>query len=108
MQLLTDEIKNNLPPLYSTENTSTNDKKVVCKFFNPIGAGTWYVVEGEEQEDGDWLFFGLVKILESEWGYFSLRELEIIELVNFGLGIERDINFQDNDITIGNLEIANL
>ena len=92
MKLLTDEIKNALPKLGATENTSCDDKEFVCKFFNPMGDWTWLVAEGEEQEDGDWLFFGLVKGFEEEWGYFSLRGLECVD-VGFGLGIERDIMF---------------
>ena len=92
MKLLTDEIKNALPKLGETENASCDDKEFVCKFFNPMGDWTWLVAEGEEQEDGDWLFFGLVNGFEEEWGYFSLRELEGVD-VGFGLGIERDICF---------------
>ena len=92
MQLLTDEIKAKLPKLYSTENVPAKDKAFVCKFFNPLGTGTWLVAEGEEQDDGDWLFFGLVELFVVEWGYFSLSELEAVD-VGLGLGIERDIYF---------------
>ena len=96
MKLLTDEIKNVLPKLGETETTSCDDKTFVCKFFNPMGRGEWLVVEGEEQPDGDWLFFGRVDLFEKEWGYFSLSELESVD-VGFGLGIERDICFGDLD-----------
>ena len=92
MILLTEEIKRSLPPLYSTEEQTADAKTFVCKFFNPLGMGTWYVAEGEQQEDGDWLFFGLVDMFEKEWGYFSLSELESVRL-SHGLGIERDIHF---------------
>jgi len=92
MKLLTQQIKDALPKLGETENTSCDDKEFVCKFFNPMGDWEWLVAEGEEQEDGDWMFFGLVKGFEKEWGYFSLRELESVD-VGFGLGIERDIMF---------------
>ena len=92
MKLLTNDIKRSLPALYSTEGTPAGMKTILAKFFNPIGAGTWYVVEGEEQEDGDWLFFGLVDFLEKEWGYFTLSELESVD-VGCGLGIERDYHF---------------
>ena len=94
MQLLTKEIINKLPPLGSTDGEQ--EKKIACKFFNPMGAGTWYVVEGEKLSSGDWRFFGLVSILETEWGYFHLKELEAVEV--FGLGIERDILFDDRVI----------
>ena len=92
MKLLTNDIKRSLPALYSTESIPANMKTILAKFFNPVGAGTWYVVEGDEQEDGDWVFFGLVDLLEKEWGYFTLSELESLD-VGLGLGIERDIHF---------------
>ena len=66
----------------------------MCKFFNPCGPGTWYAVEGSEDADGDWTFFGLVDLLEREWGYFTLSELESLD-VGFGLGIERDIHWAE-------------
>lgn len=91
MKLPTESLKQQIPPLYSTESTPLKDKDVIAKFFNPLGAGTWYVIEGEEQ-DGDFVFFGLVDLHEQEFGYFSLNELESIRLP-FGLGIERDIHF---------------
>ena len=90
MQLLTEEIKANLPKLCATENTPIDKKEIVAKFFNPLGTETWYVVEGEE--DGDWLFFGLAEITDAEWGYFSLSQLKSVKLP-FGMGIERDLYF---------------
>ena len=92
MDLLTSDIERSLPALYSTECIPAAYKTILAKFFNPMGAGTWYVVEGSKQEDGDWLFFGLVDLLEKEWGYFTLSELESVD-VGCGLGIERDIHF---------------
>ena len=92
MKLLTDEIKSALPPLYSTEGDG--DKQIVCKFFNPVGAGTWYVCEGQEQANGDWLLFGLcdLGLGMPEWGYISVDDLESVSLP-FGMGIERDLYF---------------
>ena len=92
MELLTDEIKKALPKLYSTEGTPVDQKEIICKFFNPMGAGTWYVVEGEQEPSGDWTFFGLVDLLEKEWGYFTLSQLTEIKLP-FGMGVERDIHW---------------
>ena len=31
------------------------DAEVIVKYFNPCGAGTWFITEGEKQENGDWL-----------------------------------------------------
>ena len=92
MKLLTDQIIEALPRLYSTDTTSCDDKTIVVKFFNPMGNQTWQIAEGNAQEDGDWIFFGLCDLGfgSPEWGYVSLRELESID-VGFGMGIERDI-----------------
>ena len=96
MKLLTKEILKKLPKLYATETIPLKDKEVVCKFFNPCGAGTWYVLEGQE-EDGDFIFFGLVDLHEKEFGYFSLNELQGLNLP-FGLTIERDIHYSSKKI----------
>ena len=64
--------------------------KVVVKYFNPCGAGTWLITEGEKQENGDWLLFGYCHIFEWEWGYVMLSELESVTLP-FGLSIEREL-----------------
>lgn len=91
MKLLTAEIKKKIPKLYETEDVSDEEKEVVCKFFDPFSNWTWYVIEGEEQ-DGDWIFFGLVEGHEKELGYFSLNELESIR-INGRQRIERDKYF---------------
>ena len=40
----------------------------------------WVITEGEKQEDGDWLLFGLCEIYCREWGYVMLSELEGISV----------------------------
>lgn len=92
MKLLTKEIEKKLlaNPLYSGEGEKNHERQVVAKFFNPSGAGTWYVTEGERQGD-DWLFFGLADLHEAELGYFTLSELSSIKCPPFGLPIERDL-----------------
>ena len=92
MKLITKELQKNIPAIYSTEEIPLNDKIAVAKFFNPCGAGTWYVIEGQVEDDGDFLCFGLVDLHEKEFGYFSVGELESIRLP-FGLTIERDLHF---------------
>jgi hypothetical protein len=90
MKLITKEIEKALlsHPLYSQEGNP--NPKVVAKFFNPCGAGSWYITEGEKQADGDWLLFGLCHIYDAELGYVTLSELESLQLP-FGLTIERDM-----------------
>lgn len=89
MQLLTAELRKNIPPLYTFEDSEPQDVPVACKFFDPCGSWTWYVTEF----DGDDLFFGLVDGDWPELGYFSLSELQSVK-GPLGIGIERDIHFQ--------------
>src|SRR3990170_4521762 len=96
MKLLTEEIKARLPKLYSQDGKDPQDVKIILKFFNPTGYWTWYVTEGEQAEDGDWEFFGLVEGFEKELGYFTLRELEHAKDGATGLRalpIERDMHY---------------
>jgi hypothetical protein len=87
MQLLTNELRRKLPPLYASEHEQ--DPQVICKFFTPDSRWTWYAVEF----DGDDTFFGWVEGLENELGYFSLSELESVR-GPLGLPIERDLYFE--------------
>lgn len=89
MQLLTDELRENLPPLYAQEKEK--DPTVYAKFFTPDSNWTWYVTEGEQQ-NGDFIFFGYVIGQEREWGYFSLNELSAAR-GPWGLPLERDLYF---------------
>lgn len=91
MMLMTKELEKALSkyPLGSQDSKGT-DAKVIAKYFNPYGTGTWLITEGEKQEDGDWLLFGYCYIYEWEWGYILLSELENIRLP-FGLTIEREL-----------------
>ena len=93
MKLITKTIEKKLEshPLYSTDGNTVKD--VLVKFFNPCGAGTWYVFEAEKHGN-DWEFFGLVDLYEKELGYFTLSELESLKLP-FGLSIERDMYFDN-------------
>ena len=93
MKLLTEQIKKILPALYSTEDIPCEDKKIICRFFNPLGNQSWEITEGSQEGD-DWMLFGQVDLGFgcAEWGYISLNELEALD-VGLGLGIERDILF---------------
>ena len=86
MKLLTNEIRERLPKLYETQND--RDPVLQVKFFTPWTSWTWYASEF----DGEDVFFGLVEGFETEWGYFSLKELESIRGPG-GLRIERDLYF---------------
>jgi Protein of unknown function (DUF2958) len=99
MELLPEEVRKTLPPLYSQEHEA--DPMVICKFFHPLSPWTWYAYEGSpvdkqgyydtDKEKVDFLFFGWVYGDFPELGYFSLSELESVNVM--GLGIERDLDF---------------
>lgn len=95
MQLLTEELKRQLPPLYSQENNQ--DPTVYAKFFDPCGSFTWFVMEYDGE---DTLFCKVYSHLcpEEELGYSSLREIESIQGV-LGIGIERDIHFKPKPLS---------
>jgi hypothetical protein len=90
MQLLTAELRLQIPALYSQEHLKLEERTVFAKFFFPAGNWTWFVTEGEE-EDGDFRMFGYVIGFEKGWGYFSLNELQAVEVK--GLAVERDLYF---------------
>ncbi len=89
MELLTDDLRAVLPPPYAQEKVE--DKIVYAKFFCPWNQWTWFVTEGSPEED-DFIFFGYVIGNFSEWGYFSLNELQSVRGFG-GLTIERDLHF---------------
>ena len=93
MELLTNEIKEQLPALYSTDGKDLTEVKAVVKFFCPWSSWTWYAAEF----DGEDTFFGLVEGFEKELGYFSLKELS--DLTGpLGLKIERDLHWDKTDL----------
>lgn len=98
MKLVTKELEEKFKeyPFYSQENKLGN-AKVIVKYFNPCGAGTWLITEAEKQENGKYLFFGYCNLGDSadaEFGYVSQEELESIQLP-FGLSIERDLYLEE-------------
>lgn len=88
MKLLTQELQNQLPPLYAQDGKA-GQAIVHVKFFTPDSNWTWYATEF----DGDDTFFGLVDGFEKELGYFSLHELEN-DKGPLGLPVERDLHWQ--------------
>lgn len=75
--------------------------KVIAKFFNPTGAGTWLITEANKLENDDYEMFGYCHLGDDEMaelGYVMLSELENVKLP-FGLTIERDLYIK-KDITL--------
>lgn len=104
MKLLTAAIVKKLDKarLYSTENRDV--APVIVKFFVPWNGWTWYAIEGKE-EDGDWIFFGLVEGQERELGYFRLSDLQSV-VGPGGLRIERDRYFDGYSLDKSKMEVV--
>ena len=88
-KLPTDDLRNSLPGFRTHE--LVEDPIVHAVFFFPGSGWTWFVTEGEPSE-GDFIFFGYVIGLESEWGYFALSELEELDI--HGVKVERISGFE--------------
>jgi hypothetical protein len=94
MKLLTEEIKKQLPALYSQDAVA--DPLIKFKLYTPDSSFTWFIIEGSQQPDGDWMFFAKVTshlCPEGELGYVMLSELEQIRGA-LGLSVERDLYFK--------------
>lgn len=94
MKLLTKDLEEKLKeyPLGSQDGKLGNSK-VIAKFFNPTGVGTWYIIEGKLLENGDAEMFGYCNLGDdelAEFGTVMLSELESIQLP-MGMTIERDL-----------------
>jgi hypothetical protein len=89
MQLLTDELKDIIPPFYSSEDIELEEKMVYAKFFLADANWTWYILEYDKESNS---FFALVDGLDVELGYVSLDELEQVR-GHMGLHVERDLYF---------------
>lgn len=99
MKLMTKELEKKFEkyPLYSQDGMG-GKAKVLVKYFNPVGAGTWLITEGNKLENGDYEMFGYCHLGDddfAELGYVMLSELENITLFG-GLKIERDLYLADN------------
>jgi len=97
-ELLTKELREKLPPLYSQDGKGMQ-AVAYAKFFHPYGAGVWFATELDQADEDT--FFGWAEICPGcgELGYFSLSELESLEATINGIkipglqAIERDVSF---------------
>jgi len=94
MKLITKEIENRFREIGRQD---VPNPIVVVKFFNPCGPGTWYAIEYDHENR---ICFGYVTGLGySEWGSFSVQELEELKCPPLGLPIERDQYTSEKKIT---------
>lgn len=106
MKLLTKAIEKKLEkyPLYSQYGKGMN-AEVLFKVFNPCGNGTWIILEGNKQSDGDYELFGLADLgYGFEYGYMMLSELQNVR-TRFGLGLERDYMYDAKGVKLGEMGI---
>jgi hypothetical protein len=92
MQLLPDELRAQIPPLYTQEPLKAGGQIVRAKYFIPNEIKAWFVIEAGEI-DGELTFFGYyANSPNSEWKFFTLKELQSIKINN--LTVERDLDFK--------------
>lgn len=95
MKLITKQLQKELAkyPLYSQDG-KVEDAVVVCKFF--LQGYTWYVLEAEKADHG-YEFFGIIVGQHTEYGYFTLSQLESVT-GQWGLRVERDRGFKPTKV----------
>ena len=96
MKLITKQ----LDPLYSQDSKGDN-AIAVCKFF--LQGYTWYVLEAEKA-DNSYEFFGIIVGQHTEYGYFTLSQLESVT-GQWGLRVERDRGFKPTKVKDLNLPL---
>ena len=102
MRLLTDTLKQR----FKEVGKQGSNPLVIAKFFDPFGSATWYATEYDPETN---VCYGYVTgLIEDEWGYFSIDELEAsrreVSMVILGQKItttgrlERDLYFKETRI----------
>lgn len=82
--MIPEKIKRKIPKIRETENQK--DPIVHVKLFHPCSNWTWYITEYDNEED---LCFGLVDGFEIELGYFSLQELQEINIRSLSVEVDK-------------------
>ena len=105
MKLLTKEILEKFEKQGDVSEKMPDEIMIVCKFFNPVGAGTWYLYQYDPEQEIFWGFANLGDPEMAEEGTIALKDFTDIQLP-FGMGIERDINFGYNHTLKEVMDIA--
>lgn len=98
MKIITKAIEKAFAKQGNTGDKTSKDIKIVMKLFNPVGAGTWYLYE-KQDDDIYWCFANLGDPTCAECGTVSMSELMSLRLP-FGLKIERDMHFKPLSISL--------
>ena len=80
------ELLEKYPP--KSQDGLGGEAEVLLKIFNPVGRGSWYILEAEKMYDGkDYLCFGYVESPLTkdfnEYGYFLLSELMKVDVPQY-------------------------
>lgn len=68
------DIKNgDIPQLYTNEETPVLEQVAYCKLYIPGSGIFWYLTEYDKETR---VCYGIAHIAETEFGYFSLEEIE--------------------------------
>ena len=89
MKLMTKAIEKQLL-LTDIDSDHSFSDRVIVKYFNPYGTGTWLIIAGKRLPDGDWILYGYNNLGTWEWGTVLLSELKAISIPFFNGRIERD------------------
>jgi len=93
MELIPQEVKQQIPKLYETEEQ--NNSIAYVKLF--LDSWTWYITE--ISIDNDICFGYVVSPFGAELGYFSLNEIKSIK-GSLGLDVERDLFFKPTRLSL--------
>ncbi len=93
MEWIPQEIKQQIPKLYETEEQ--NNPIAYVKLF--LDGWTWYITE--ISIDGDISFGYVISPFGAELGYFSLEEIKGIK-GSLGIGVERDLSFKPTRLSL--------
>lgn len=81
MKLMTEKLETALNNNVWNDNIPLQEQPVFALFVNPHNPyQQWYVMDGQQLTNGDWLLEGIVHILTWEYGSFYLSSLERIKL----------------------------
>lgn len=95
MKLLTKAIEKDFEKYpFGSQDGKGRNAKVLVKYFNPYGAGTWIITEAEKQEDGDYLMYGWCDLGFGEFGYVPLSDIQSVGY------LERDL-YSSRNKTLG-------
>lgn len=94
-ELMTEELAVGLPALYVTEGEG--DPVTLVHYFSCVSGWDWYLTE-YDPETGE--AFGLVRGFETEWGYFSLCEMEELNHSRGLNVVERDEHFEPTRVSV--------